>query len=88
MTKTQTAPSDVIRDAQKLKKELAMESIQVQFELWEHSSEYVHIMMCSKLKNPINHQSKHLISASMPLDKYNWQVLELKLRAELLEQQQ
>jgi len=88
---TQTTPnpttSDVLFDAQKLKKELGMESIQVTIEQWEGSNEYINIMMCSKEKNPINHQSKYLISANTELNNYKWKVLELKLRADLLEKQ-
>ncbi len=87
MTTKDTTTADVIRDAQKLKKELHMESIQAQIEQWEGSNEFVSIMMCSKEKNPVNHQSKYLISASMQLSQYNWKVLELRLRAELLEKQ-
>jgi hypothetical protein len=84
---TQFSLQQVINDAQKLKKELGMEWMQVDSKLLEGGAEWLSILMASKEKAE-NHQSKYLISAEMEQSKYNWKVLELRLRAELLEKQQ
>lgn len=79
-------PSTILSDFKALAKELKMDSVHAELSQWNDSAEIVKITMYSSERKE-NGQQKYAISVDIPTEFYNIKSLELRLRADLIEEQ-
>lgn len=79
-------PKEILSDFKKLADKLNMGDVHIQVTCWDGSSESVTVTMYSKEKHIDNGQSKYSISACVPMEIYNVELITMKLEADLLEE--